>query len=262
MTYFYLPNKPDSLTDVSLTYLELNGDTIQHYSTQAKEKKQKISVTKGLNRFVWNMKYPNAKDFKGMIMWWANTAGPKAVPGTYKVVFTANGNAQTQEFVLIKDPRSEASQQDLQEQFDFLLAVNKKLTETHEAIINIREARNQINFVKKNVGTDNKEITEAGNAILESMKLIEEALYQTKNRSGQDPLNFPIRLNNKLAHLSSLAAMGDYKPTDQNEAFRIEVSKKIDDELEKLEVIFSTDIPSFNKMVNEAKIPAVKGPTK
>ena len=90
------------------------------------------------------------------------------------------------------------------------------------------------------------------------MKAVEEALYQTKNRSGQDPLNFPIRLNNKLGHLASLASMGDYKPTDQDIAFEKEVSQQIDVELEKLKLVFSKDIPHFNQMVGEANIPAVK----
>jgi len=257
MTYFYLPNKPDSTTNISLTYLEMGGDTIQHYATNSKDKKKKLEATKGLNRFVWNMHYPDAKDFEGMIMWWAGTAGPKAIPGNYKVTLSVNGNDQTEEFELVKDPRTEATQQELKAQFDFLLAVNEKLTETHEAIINIRKARKQINFVKENLG-DTQAIADTADVILKEMKAIEEALYQTKNRSGQDPLNFPIRLNNKLAHLGSLASMGDYKPTDQNEAFRIEVTAAIDIELEKLKEIVSNDIPVFNKMVNEAKIPAVK----
>ncbi len=258
MTYFYLPNKPDSTSEITLTYLELGGDTIQHYATNSKDKKKKLKAVKGLNRFVWNMRYPDAKDFEGMIMWWASTSGPKAIPGTYKVVLSIDGDAQTQEFEIIKDPRSEATQEELQAQFDFLLAINKKLTETHEAIINIRKARKQINFVTGNLDKNQNAIADTAASILKEMKLIEEALYQTKNRSGQDPLNFPIRLNNKLAHLASLAAMGDYKPTDQNEAFRIEVTAAIDVELEKLKEIFSNDIPTFNKMVNDAKIPAVK----
>jgi hypothetical protein len=158
----------------------------------------------------------------------------------------------------LKDPRSEISHSGLKKQFDFLLSINTKLTETHEAIINIRKARKQINFVKANFGEGQKALSDTAKSILKNMKAIEEALYQTKNQSGQDPLNFPIRLNNKLAHLGSLASMGDYPPTDQDDAFREEVTAQIDTELGKLKVIFSTDIPAFNKMVSKANIPAVK----
>ncbi|MCB0497186.1 MAG: glycosyl hydrolase [Cyclobacteriaceae bacterium] len=258
MTYFYLPNEPDSTTNITLTYLEMDGDTIQHYSSTAKKKKEKLEVKKGLNRFVWNTRYPEAKDFEGMILWWASTAGPKAVPGTYKVVLSYGDNTQTQEFEILKDPRQEATQEDLQAQFDFLIKVRDKLSETSEAIINIRKARKQINFVKEKLGEDNKAIADSAKAVLKKMKAVEEALYQTKNRSGQDPLNFPIRLNNKLGHLASLASMGDYKPTDQDIAFEKEVSQQIDVELEKLKLVFSKDIPHFNQMVGEANIPAVK----
>ena len=257
-TYFYLPTKPDSTSAISLTFTEINGDTIQHFSTKSKEKNTKLKAQKGLNKFVWNMRYPNAKKFDGMIMWWAGTTGPKAIPGSYKVVLKVDDKSFAEEFEILKDPRSETSQEDLKAQFDFLLAVNIKLTETHEAIINIRKARKQINFVKANFGEDQKELTDKADVLLKEMKLIEEALYQTKNQSGQDPLNFPIRLNNKLAHLGSLASMGDYPPTDQDEAFRKEVTQLIDDELKKLAAIFENDIPDFNKMVSEAKIPAVK----
>ncbi len=260
MTYFYLPNKPDTTSEITLTYLEMSGDTIQHYSTKEnKEKKQeKLELSKGLNRFVWNMRYPHAKDFDGMIMWWANVDGPKAIPGNYKIVLQSNGTSQEQEFKILKDPRSEASQEDLKSQFDFLIAINNKLTETHEAIINIRKARKQINFVKEKLTANQKNIKDAAETILKEMKQIEETLYQTKNKSAQDPLNFPIRLNNKLAHLSSLASMGDYKPTDQNEAFRKDVIKKIDVALEKLQHIFYKSIPGFNGIIDDAKIPAVK----
>ncbi len=257
-TYFYLPTKPDSTDTISLTYLEANGDTIRHFSTTAKEENLKLKAQKGLNRFVWNMRYPDAKKFDGMIMWWAGTSGPKAIPGNYKVVLKVNNEEFAQDFEILIDPRSESSQEELKAQFDFLLAVSTKLTETHEAIINIRKARTQINFVKANFEENQKALADTAKSILKNMELIEEALYQTKNRSGQDPLNFPIRLNNKLAHLSALVSMGDYPPTNQDEAFRKEVTAKIEVKLAKLKSIFEKEIPAFNKMVSEAEIPAIK----
>lgn len=258
MTYFYLPSKPDSATSVTLTYFEMDGDTIQSYSSTAKKKDQKLEVKKGLNRFVWNLRYPDAKDFDGMILWWASTVGPKAVPGTYKVVLTYGDQSQEQTFEVLKDPRQEASQADLQAQFDFLLSVRDKLSETSQAIIDIRKARKQINFVKEKLGDDNKVLADTAKSVLGKLKSIEEALYQTKNRSGQDPLNFPIRLNNKLGHLAALASQGDYKPTDQDIAFKNEVTAKIDVELKKLKEVFEVDIKNFNQMVSESNIPAVK----
>ena len=256
MTYFYLPELSDT-AKVSLTYQEMGGDTIRHYASDSKERRTKLKYEKGLNRFVWNMRYPDAERFDGMILWWGSTSGPRAIPGKYKVTLTVDGQAQTQEFNLVKDPRVEATDAQLKAQFDFLLSVRDKLTETHNAIKDIRKARKQINFVAEKFSADHKEIKDKAKEIKEAMKVVEEALYQTKNRSGQDPLNFPIRLNNKLAHLGSLAGYGDYAPADQFEAFRKEVTEMIDAELAKWEKIKKEEIPAFNKMVKEADIPAV-----
>jgi hypothetical protein len=89
------------------------------------------------------------------------------------------------------------------------------------------------------------------------MKEIEETLYQTKNRSGQDPLNFPIRLNNKLGHLTSLSSVGYHGPTKQAEEFRKEVTAAIDEQLSKLYVIFDEAIPELNEMVKAGNVDAI-----
>jgi hypothetical protein len=89
------------------------------------------------------------------------------------------------------------------------------------------------------------------------MKKIEETLYQTKNRSGQDPLNFPVRLNDKLAGLASEADGGDYKPTEQVKAVYKELVGKIDVQLAALNKIFNEQIPKFNEMVKQKQISAV-----
>jgi len=104
---------------------------------------------------------------------------------------------------------------------------------------------------------DDEELTSFGNKIIEDMTAIEESLYQTKNESNQDPLNFPIRLNNKLGHLGALEGFGNYPPTDASLAFYEEVSGQIDEELSKLKVIFEEQIVQFNQMVKEADIDAV-----
>ncbi|MEM9329310.1 MAG: glycosyl hydrolase, partial [Bacteroidota bacterium] len=201
-------------------------------------------------------RYPGATTFDGMILWWATTDGPKAVPGTYKVVLSTNGDEQEQTFEIVKDPRTTASQGDLEAQLDFLLSVRDKLSETNDAIITIRKVREQINGVMSK--TDDAQIKELGNAILDDTKVIEEALYQTKNESRQDPLNFPIRLNNKLGHLASLEGVGDFKPTSQSMAFKDEVSALIDEQLDQLAAILKARIPEFNKAVYESKVDAVQ----
>ena len=206
----------------------------------------------------WNMRYNGATTFPGLIMWSATNNGPLAVPGDYQVMMTVNGEDQTQSFELIQDPLSTSTQSELQEQFDFLILVRDKLSAANQSVIDIRKIRTQINDVLAKTADDQEQIKELGKAILEEMKSIEEALYQTKNESRQDPLNFPIRLNNKVGHLGSLIGTGTYKPTDQAKDFYNEVAAAIDKQINLLDNVKTTRIDEFNKIVYESKIEAVK----
>ncbi|MEP1033223.1 glycosyl hydrolase [Ekhidna sp.] len=248
-----------SKTDtISISFLESDGDVIKRYSTHPDkdENEEKLDVKQGYNTMNWGMRYNGAKTFDGMILWWATTGGPIAIPGAYAVKMEVNGAESTQDFNILADPRAEATQSDYQAQFDFLIKVRDKLTETHEGIINIRKAKSQISDVMKKA--ENDEISELGKAIIKDMSEIEKALYQTQNESGQDPLNFPIRLNNKLGHLASLSGVGSYKPTDSALAFYDQVTAKIDEQLKMLNAILDTRIDEFNQKVKEAEVDAVK----
>jgi len=154
------------------------------------------------------------------------------------------------------DPRSESTQADYQAQFDFLMKVSDKLSETNQAIIDIRKAKSQISDVMKK--TDSESIADLGKSMIADMSEIEKALYQTQNESGQDPLNFPIRLNNKLGHLGSLMGIGNSRPTDSAVAFYNEVTTLIDTQLEALNKIFDERIKEFNEAVKGAQIDAVQ----
>ncbi|MEO9485457.1 MAG: glycosyl hydrolase [Ekhidna sp.] len=251
--------KDTTKTDtISISFHERDGDLIKRYSTHPnkEEKEEMLDVKAGLNTMNWGMRYNGAKTFDGMILWWATTGGPMAIPGSYTLKMDVNGNESSQDFNIVADPRAEATAADYQAQFDFLIQVRDKLTETHEGIINIRKAKKQINDVMKKA--ENDEISELGKAIIKDMSEIEKALYQTKNESGQDPLNFPIRLNNKLGHLASLSGVGSYRPTDSSLAFYAEVTAQIDEQLKMLNEILDSRIDEFNQKVKDAEVDAVK----
>ena len=195
-----------------------------------------------------------------MILWAGGLTGPKAVPGTYKVRLTVNGISQETAFDVLKDPRTAGSQQDIVEQFEFLKSVGSKLTETHQAIKKIRTAREQITRVTEPMkGKDElSEISKQAKQILDQMQKIEEALYQTKNRSGQDPLNFPVRLNNKLAALNAEASSSDFRPNQQTKAVYQEITGQINQQLSDLEKIFANDVPKLNELVRMKQINAIQ----
>lgn len=252
-----------AMDTLRIEFHEQNGDLIRAYSTHPDRdaNEEGLTVEPGMNKLNWNMRYQGAEGFDGMILWWSSLAGPKALPGTYTVRMSHGDFVQEQPLVIKKDPRSSSTEAELREQFDFLMSVVEKLSETNLAVKSIREVRGDIQrSLGKMEGDEFSDVQEKGKEIMGKLKEIEEALYQTKNRSGQDPLNFPIRLNNKLGHLNSLMAVGDYAPTEQAVAFKEEVTAAIDAELNKLENVFNQDIPAFNALVREKQVDAVSVP--
>jgi hypothetical protein len=259
MIHYYL--KDTAQVKASLEIMEANGTLIKKFSTKPDKKanEESFSIKPGMNRFGWNMRYPNADGFDGMILWAGGLNGPVATPGVYKARLTVNGKASETEFEILKDPRTSGTMADITEQFDFLISVRDKLSETNNAVKKIRTAREQINRVNEPLkGKEGmKDINDLANVILEDMRRVEEALYQTKNRSGQDPLNFPVRLNNKLAALASEADGSDFKPTIQVKEVYKEISGKIDEQFRNLNRIMDAEIPKFNELVRQKQINAV-----
>ena len=217
-------------------------------------------VVAGVNRYAWDLRYPEAKKFKGLILWGGGTDGPRVIPGTYTARLTVGDQTVTAPVEVVKDPRSSATQADLQAQFDLQMAAHDKLSEIHQQIDRIRNVRTQLTDVKKRAGDDasGKAVVDAAKALDKKMTAIEEALYQTKNRSRQDPLNFPIRLNDKLASLAESISTGDYAPTAQAQQVYRDLVGKIDAQLAALNDIWQKDLPAFNQLVQQ--VPAVKLP--
>lgn len=259
MVHFYLKEKPIDSVAVVLSFHEKDGTLIREFSTKAKEKSNQLEVKAGGNLFVWNMRYPEAKRFDGMILWWSSLSGPKAVPGEYLAKLKVGDKEETVTFEILQDPRSQVSLAAIQEQFDFVKSVGEKVTEAHDAIIDIRDIRKQMNTYTERLKGEEEmnDLLDLSKEIDKKITAIEETLYQTKNRSGQDPLNFPIRLTNKLAHLNALIS-GDYAPTQSMYGVKQELATAIDAELAKLRQVIQDDLPKFNQLVREKSIDAIQ----
>ena len=228
------------------------GDTIQSYNT--KDKKKNLKVNKGANQFVWDMTFDGAETLPGMILWWSSLDGPQAVPGRYQVSLNVNGKVQNQSFDIIRDPRTESTQEGMEAQFNFITDVNKTVDAAHQSIKKIRSFNKQLESFQKQY-KDNDEVGDLvakAKTIVENLSEIEKALYQTKNRSNQDPLNFPIKLTNKLGHLNSLVGMGDFPPTAQDIMVKDELSAQIHAQLDTFNKLLSDDIKAFNEAFNKA----------
>lgn len=242
----------DENTSVTLEFLDNEKKLIKKYDNQSDENALDINGEK--NSFVWNMRYDDAKGFDGLIMWAASLRGPIASPGQYYVKLTVNEKSEEQSFNILKDPRSNSTDEDLREQFDFLLSVRDKVSDIHQTIIDIRSSRSQLIDLKSKISGKYPDMENSISDVISRITLIEEKLYQTKNRSGQDPLNFPIRLNNKLAHLTSVASVGNFKPTDQMYNVRDELIGLIDKELKMWEDIKENDLVKLNSTILENNI--------
>ena len=242
----------DENTSVTLEFLDNEKKLIKKYDNQSDENALDINSEK--NSFVWNMRYDDAKGFDGLIMWAASLRGPIASPGQYYVKLTVNEKSEEQSFNILKDPRSNSTDEDLKEQFDFLLSVRDKVSDIHQTIIDIRSSRSQLIDLKSKISGKYPDMENSISDVISRITLIEEKLYQTKNRSGQDPLNFPIRLNNKLAHLTSVASVGNFKPTDQMYNVRDELIGLIDKELKMWEDIKENDLVKLNSTILENNI--------
>ncbi len=257
---FYVKDTAQADT-ISLAFLDSKKQLIKKYSTHPdKEKKEeKLKLKPGSNQFNWNMMYPDAEKVKGMILWWASLSGPKAIPGNYAVELTKNGATKSENFTILKDPRTEATDTDIKAQFEFITQVRDKMTEIHKALKNVTKVKNQIKQLKKSADKENdKELLDFATKISKAVTVIENNLYQTKSKSNQDPLNFPIKLNNKLGHLNSLSSIGNFRPTDQAIAFKDAITKQIDKELTALYQLFNNDVKELNKKVKESNIDLIK----
>lgn len=249
----YFIKKYDEKTEVKIDILESNGDTIRTFSNKAKEKANLLTTKIGGDRFVWDMRYTGYKTFPGMVFYGSPNQGPKAIPGKYQVRLTVNGQSQIQEFEIIKDPRMKTTQEDFQAQFDFLMKVRNKVTEVNEGIINIRKIKEDLTYLKNKMGEDpkNKDINEAIKKFEGELKTIENDIHQTKNSSVQDPINYGIKLNNRLAHLMYEQAQGDFRPTKQGEEVRDKLTQDVDKEIIKLRNCIDYNLIKINQMARE-----------
>jgi photosystem II stability/assembly factor-like uncharacterized protein len=255
----YWLNDVNDSSLVKIFVLDKNKNIIRSFSTKPSEDTGKIEVSKGMNQFIWDMYYAPAEKIEGMILWNGNVPGPKAIPGNYTIRIENDKKQSASVEVNIKaNPNFKETQQEYEDQFNFLISVRDKFSEVQKAIKNIREIRKQINDFMALQGKDTLgEIKIMADSINKKMTKIEEALYQTKAKSEEDVLNYPIRLNDQISALYGYAASGNYAPTQQVKEAYTFLSTKADVELNKLKTIMNVDVPKFNALIREKQLPVI-----
>jgi len=222
----------------------------------------RVSVKKGMNRVTWDLRQNGALVFPGMIMWAAQPQrGPASPPGQYAIRVTAHGESKTRDFAIGIDPRLRAAgitEEFLLEQFKLSSEVRDRVTEANSTVIKIRGIRDQVaERMKKIPERRRAEIQRLADAVLKPLTVVEEEVYQVRNRSSQDPLNYPIRLNNKIAALMGIIESADHRPTDQTYAVFKELSAQLEQQLQQMKTTLKTDLPRLNAALKRERIDAV-----
>jgi len=276
---YFLKSDADKVT---IDILDAQGQVVRSYTATAEEEKKKkpegeagapseeesffrggpparVGLKAGMNRFTWDMRYPPATEFPNLIMWAASVRGPIAPPAQYSVRVTSGAATQTQPFQIVKHPLGSATEADMVEQFTLARQINQRVSEANQAVIRIRSVKDQI--ADRTGKTRDRRIAQAGAALTTKLTEIEGEIYQHRNRSSQDPLNFPIKLNNKLAALQGIVESGDGKPTAQSHEVFKELSGRLDKELSRLDAALRTDLEALNQLLRGRKLePIVPAP--
>ena len=264
---YYLNEKVDS---VEVSILDASGKLVQKFVGNQEVFKQDNSVpywerdgntkpttAKGINSFSWNLRYAGATTFPGMIIWSGRPqVGPKAVPGKYKVSVKANGLEQSHDIDIKMDPNLKGiSLEDLTKQFQLAMQIKEKESEANEAVKEIRKLKPQLENQRS--GVKDSMLLKEMNAVIIALQKVEEDLYQVKNQSGQDPLNFPIKLNNRLSSLRRSVETGDARPTDASYVVFAELSKELSILLISKLSIQNNSLKSLNEKLVKAGLKSV-----
>jgi hypothetical protein len=266
---YYLQKPADKVT---IEILDSTGQVVRTFTGSPAEDKQRPSdadesefrrprarVTRvaGTNRFTWDLRYPGATVFEGEIMWGASPEqGPLAVPGNYQVRVTANGQSQTQPLVVKLDPRDHVTIAELQDQFKLAMKIRDQVSEADEMVIKIR----QINKEAKDRAdkANDSTLSAAGASLRDKLSTIEEEIYQVRNRANEDPLNFPIKLNNLIAALERTVETGDYPPTEQDYVVSRILTARLEAVQAKFNEAIKVDLGRFNELLAAHKLAEIQ----
>jgi hypothetical protein len=215
------------------------------------------SMAAGLNRATWNLDYPGAVTFPNMVLWGATTSGPLALPGTYQVRLTVDGKSQTQPLVVRKHPLRNTPDADLQQQFTLALQIRDKVSEANNAVIRIRKIKDEVK--DRLTKSQDAQLKAAGERLTKNLSAVEEDIYQVRNQSNQDPLNFPIKTNNRIASLLGMTLRGEGKPTANIYPIFEDLKKELKAETDRLDEVLTADMAAFNAEAKRAGVEPIGG---
>ena len=262
---YYLKEKPDD--QVTLSFQDSAGALIKAFSSQTPEgesrdhaREPRVRAEAGMNRFLWNMRYPDATKVPEDKSTEESLSGPLAPPGTYQVILEAGSRSMTETFDIVKDPRVSSTQADFNAQFQLLMKVRDRLSETHDAVNRLRSVKKQVDeWVQRTQhhSPAAASVSDAATALTDKLSAIENELVQADFRGAGDRLDLPARLNRKLAEVTAVVASADFAPPKQAYEVFESVSSRITPHLQRLDEVIDQDVAQFINLINELDIPAI-----
>jgi hypothetical protein len=249
---YYLEAPDTTAHEYRMIFLGPAGDTVRAFSSSSEKPQNRFTVTPGAGRFIWDLRTDGVEPVPGMILWFVQTRGPEVLPGTYTAVLCEDNNCTSVPLPIQMDPRVSASAEDLQVRHQFLLEVRDQMNRMNQLVIDIRSTRSQLESLQPKL--KDSTLLHQLNQLVQTLNGIETTIYQTQNRSAQDPLNYPIRLNNKYGHLGALAGMGFFKPTASMVAVKAELEAEIQGQWEAWSTA-QLQLRDLNTALLNAKIP-------
>ena len=261
---------------ITVEVLDVQGHVIRAYTgTKADTEKKpapptiedifnpkdpKPSTAAGLQRLNWDLRFNRATDFPGLIMWDATTRGPVAPPGAYQIRVSAEGQSATQSFAVRREPHvlAEVTDADLQKEFELAMQIRNKTSEANEAVLLVRGIKPQIKDRVDKLDSRTGPTAKALENLEKNLTAVEVQVYQVKNQSFEDPLNFPIMLNNRISSLQGVVESADTRPTDQSYDIFSALSAQIDEQMKKLDTAVQKDLPQVNQMLQRQKLAPIK----
>ena len=243
-------------TKASITISSPAGKVIKRFATGSKD--NPLTMKKGFNQFIWDLKYPEAEKADGLILWNGVPSGITAAPGKYTAHIQIGSDSTTVSFNLLADPNYKCSQADYEAQVSFLVQVQEKFNETMKAIRKIKNTRQQITEYTARLGKAcPAALKNLGDSLAKRLTAVEELLHQTKAKSGQDVLNYPIRLDDKLSGVFDMANSGNMAPPQQARDVFSALATQVDAALAQLQNVLGEGLQSFNKMIVEQRLPVI-----
>jgi len=253
---YWLKDAPDT-PRVSITVFDKKHEPIRTFSTRSKDADTKLDCHNGINAFDWDMLYPPATKVTGMLLWTGGAGTPMAAPGRYTVRVRYDHDSADVPFVIKADPNYSLTEADYDAQVGFLLEIRDKYNAVQRAVLQVRSIRGQLQALNGRLDSTEAQVRKLSDSIIRQLTAVEEALYQTKSKSGEDMLNFPIRINDKLSGVYGIAADGYAAPSRQARDVFTELSAKADIQLARLKAIIGDQLSALNKLIYERQVPVI-----